>query len=55
MGISDPNDPYNQGDTDWETQTTNAINYNNTKLIPANQAFCYWESARESGIAKNCK
>lgn len=36
------NGPYDRGDVDWETQTSNAINYN--ALI--NGSFAYWACAR---------
>lgn len=44
------NGQYDHGDVVWNLQATNAINYNKID----NNKFCYWEAARELGIAKNC-
>lgn len=46
-----PDNPdYDAGRVVWQTQTSNAINYNKN----ANNNFCYWQSARDAGFAVNC-
>jgi hypothetical protein len=46
------NGQYDNGSVEWKQQTTNAIQYNNTVLIPKGCDFRYWSTAINAGISK---